>query len=116
MNLPQETGYLKKTHFHNMYLQITAEFGFPGLILFLVILGAIFRLLIKSARRNNNGLRTGIIYGMIWSLVAVLIAETLDCLLRGPAVAMEMFWALGICAGFGYDKNKLNIGPVNNQE
>ena len=28
---------------------------------------------------------------------ALIVAELFDCLLRGPAVAMEYFWVLGIC-------------------
>jgi O-antigen ligase len=100
-NLPQETGYLQKKHFHNIYLQMAAEFGLPGLILFLMILLGAFRLLLRAARGERKGYETAIIYGAFWSWIAFAVAEIFDCLLRGPAAAMEYFWILGVCAGMG---------------
>jgi O-antigen ligase len=99
MNLPQETGYLQKKHFHNMYLQAAAEFGLPGALVFLFILFQSFRILIVSPARLSGAYGSGIIYGVLWSFAALAIAELFDCLSRGPAVAMEYFWVLGICAG-----------------
>jgi O-antigen ligase len=99
MNLPQETGYLQKKHFHNMYLQAAAEFGLPGALVFLFILFQSFRILIVSPGRFSGKYGSGIIYGVLWSFAALAVAELFDCLLRGPAVAMEYFWVLGICAG-----------------
>ncbi|UCE67310.1 MAG: O-antigen ligase family protein [Candidatus Zixiibacteriota bacterium] len=99
MNLPQETGYLHKKHFHNIYLQMAAEFGFPGLILFIFILYRSFIVLFTARSKAAGNYNTGIVYGIIWSFAALIIAEFFDCLMRGPAVAMEYFWVLGICAG-----------------
>ena len=97
MNLPQETGYLHKKHFHNIYFHIAAEFGLPGLILFIFILFQSFNVLISARSRAAGNYNTGIVYGVIWSFAALIVAELFDCLLRGPAVAMEYFWVLGIC-------------------
>lgn len=101
MNLPQETGYLQKKHFHDMYLQVAAEFGLPGALVFLAILFLSLRILVASPARLSATRRSGIVYGVLWSFAALMVAELFDCLLRGPAVAMEYFWVLGICAGLG---------------
>jgi len=107
MNLPQETGYLKKKHFHNMYLQAAAEFGFPGALIFLFILFLSFRMLVVSPARFAGIYGPGISYGVLWSFAALAIAELFDCLLRGPAVAMEYFWILGLCAGVFSGENRV---------
>jgi O-antigen ligase len=104
MNLPQETGYMHKKHFHNIYLQIAAEFGLPGLILFLSVLFWSFKIIFSSLAKSVGGYESGIRYGVLWSFVALVVAEFFDCLLRGPAVAMEYFWVLGICGGFRPDE------------
>lgn len=107
MNLPQETGYLQKKHFHNMYLQAAAEFGLPGALIFLFILFLSFRMLIVSPARFAGIYGPGITYGVLWSFAALAIAELFDCLLRGPAVAMEYFWVLGLCAGGFSGENRV---------
>ncbi|UCC79802.1 MAG: O-antigen ligase family protein [Candidatus Zixiibacteriota bacterium] len=101
MDLPQETGYLHKKHFHNIYFQITAEFGLPGMVLFMFILIMGFVVLISAGLKSPGNHNSGIIYGVIWSFVALAVAELFDCLLRGPAVAMEYFWIMGVCARLG---------------
>jgi O-antigen ligase len=106
MNLPQETGYLKKRHFHNIYLQVAAEFGVPGLIIFLAIMFWSFKVPVSAAKDVQPGYKTGIIYGVTWSFAALAVAEMFDCLLRGPAVAMEYFWVLGLCAAMENEKSE----------
>jgi|GEM_PF-1962201 len=108
MNLPQETGYMQKKHFHNIYLQIAAEFGLPGLMLFLSVLFWSYKVMFSSPAKNVGSYESGIRYGVLWSFVALAVAEFFDCLLRGPAVAMEYFWILGVCGGFYPDKVNRN--------
>ncbi len=104
-NLPVETGYLKKKHLHNLYLHITVEFGFPGLLLLLCILGTLIWLSI-SAIRCTKGLNKGASYGFLWAIVAVGTGELLDCLLRGPPVAIELFFIAGLIGGILADSAK----------
>lgn len=101
-DLPVETGYLKKKHLHDMYLHITSEFGFPGLVLFLGIIVGLIWLAIHSIRKNL-GLEKGLSYGFLWAVIGVGIGELLDCLLRGPPVAMELFFIAGLMAGITAD-------------
>jgi putative inorganic carbon (HCO3(-)) transporter len=97
-NLPVETGYLVKKHLHDLYLHITAEFGIPGLIMLLGIFGTLLWIAI-SAIRSAKGLEKGLSYGFLWAIVAVGVGEILDCLLRGPPVAIEFFFISGLIAG-----------------
>ncbi len=97
-NLPVETGYLVKKHLHDLYLHITAEFGIPGLIMLLGIFGTLLWIAI-SAIRSAKGLEKGISYGFLWAIIAVGVGEILDCLLRGPPVAIEFFFISGLIAG-----------------
>ena len=100
LNLPVETGYLKKNHLHNMYLHIGAEFGILGMLLLIGMLVFFFAVLAKAYKKSDNPLRSGITLGIIWALVAVCIGEILDCLLRGPSVASDIFWIGGIASGY----------------
>ena len=107
-NLPVETGYLKKKHLHDLYLHITAEFGIPGLLILLGIFGTLFWLAI-SAIRNTKNLEKGLSYGFLWAIVAVGVGEILDCLLRGPPVAIEFFFIAGLIAGILADSTQIEI-------
>jgi len=99
MCLPVEIGYLRKKHLHNMYLHVTAEFGFVGFLLFMGIVVSVFIALARSAGSADDGLQKALIFGVIWAFVGVGVGDLLDCLLRGPPVAMEIFWLVGIATG-----------------
>jgi O-antigen ligase len=78
---------------HNMFVQVLAELGVPGLILFLAILGLAFR----------EGLRGyGALRGPSIGLVCGLLAYILTCLGGHPLLVPEAaypFWmALGLAA------------------
>ncbi len=107
-DLPVETGYLQKKHLHDMYLHITSEFGFPGLVMFLGIIGGLIWLAVHSIRKNR-GLEKGLSYGFLWAVIGVGIGELLDCLLRGPPVAMELFFIAGLIAGITADVGSENL-------
>ena len=107
-NLPVETGYLKKKHLHDLYLHITAEFGIPGLIMLLGIFGTLLWIAI-SAILSAKDLEKGISYGFLWAIIAVGVGEILDCLLRGPPVAIEFFFIAGLIAGILADSGQVEI-------
>jgi O-antigen ligase len=94
-NLPVETGYLDKKHLHNMYLQIAAEFGIPGLLIFLSILIVSIWISILSISRAGSGVLAGFANAVPWIILALAIGEIFDCLLRGPSVAMMFFFLIG---------------------
>ena len=100
MKLPIETGYMEKKHLHNMYLQIGAEFGIIGFMLCLGIAITSLWLLVRAAAIAGNGFSSGIAMAVFWSIITLAIGEIFDCLMRGPTVAMMIFWLIGISAGF----------------
>lgn len=114
-NLPVETGYLVKKHLHDLYLHITAEFGIPGLIILIGIFGTLLWIAI-SAIRSAKGLEKGISYGFLWAIIAVGVGEILDCLLRGPPVAIEFFFISGLIAGILADSgHAVDSGKLPNE-
>lgn len=105
--LSLEIGYKTKKHVHCMFNQIAVEFGLPGLILFLGIIITAFSILLGNIKRNDKGLDWGFYRGILWAFIGILLGELLDCLLRGPAVAMETFWLIGIMAGSKYENSNI---------
>ena len=99
MSLPVETGYLRKNHLHNMYLHISAEFGLVGFLLFVGIVVSVLLALARSVGSANDGLQKALIFGVLWAFVGVAVGDLLDCLFRGPPVAMEIFWLVGVATG-----------------
>jgi O-antigen ligase len=99
LNLPLDTGYLVKKHLHNIYLQIGAEFGMPGLILLIAILINMLWISARAVSLSGGGEYPGIAIGIFWAVVTIIIGENFDCLLRAPGVAMMIFWLVGMSAG-----------------
>jgi O-antigen ligase len=109
LNLPVETGYMKKNHLHNFYLHIGAEFGIIGMILIIGILFGFFFMLVKIYKISSESINSGLILGLIWALAGICIGDILDCLFRGPSVAMDIFWLGGLAAGYLRDGSNDNI-------
>jgi O-antigen ligase len=103
--LSVETGYLEKKHLHNMYLQIAAEFGIPGLLIFLGILIGSIWISVLAISRAGIWAMAGFAAGVPWIIIAIAIGEIFDCLLRGPSVAMMIFFLIGISASNLKDDN-----------
>ena len=80
---------------HSFYLNFAADFGLAGLAIFIMILYFIFKGLLKSFSSNDLFLSAAGI-GLFWALIGVLIGDMFDTLLRGPGVAMELFWLTGL--------------------
>lgn len=58
------------TQIHNAYLSIAAETGIGGVILFILFIGTLFRILIKSFRETPY---KGVILGLVGAMIAILI-------------------------------------------
>jgi len=80
---------------HSFYLNFAADFGLVGFFIFLAILYFTFKGLSASFGSDNLFLASAGM-GIFWGLAAVLIGDMFDTLLRGPGVAMELFWLIGL--------------------
>ena len=38
-------------------------------------------------------------FGLFFALIGVMLGDAMDTLLRGPGVAMELFWFMGMLLG-----------------
>lgn len=83
--------YIVRENAHNNYLQILAELGVPGLVLFLVVAGTA----LAAARRPREGAPP-------WGVIAGLAAFLLTCVgghpLLVPHAAYPFWMALGVAA------------------
>jgi O-antigen ligase len=85
-------------HLHSFYLNFAAEFGVLGL----VILFFIFYTILKSVHemhKISDGLFKAVAFGLFWGFIGIMLGDCLDTLLRGPGVAMELFWLTGLLMG-----------------
>jgi oligosaccharide repeat unit polymerase len=82
-------------HLHSIYLNILADFGIIGFILFILIIICLFRRLIQVYKEQNSLLALALIF----SWISLLIGDTFDVFLSGNRVAMEYFWLTGIVLG-----------------
>jgi O-antigen ligase len=90
-------GRLRHRHFHNFYLTIGAETGLVGLGLFFAMVYYMFSGLIRAARTGGTAARA-LASGTAFALAGVLIGEMFDAQLRGPGLAMDIFWICGLAA------------------
>jgi hypothetical protein len=92
--VPDTLNALRKVreNAHNYYLQVAAELGIPGLLLFLAVLATALR----------NGIRTAGTNFVAWGLIAGLTAFLVTCLAGHPllvSIVAYPFWiALGLAA------------------
>ena len=82
---------------HNDYLQIVAELGLPGLVLFAALGVYIFRKLIRVAARPDSK-NWALAAGLLGSLVAIGLHSLVDFNLYIPANALIFAWLAGIAA------------------
>lgn len=82
-------------HLHSMYINILADFGLVGIIIFGCLIFFIFRRLIDVYKQYNSLLALALIF--CW--ISVLIGDNFDTILRGPRVAMDYFWLTGLVLG-----------------
>ena len=63
-----------------------------GLIIFVIIMAHIF-LRLAAVMSDKESQVNLLAFGLFWGLAGLLIGDCFDTLLRGPGVAMELFWA-----------------------
>jgi putative inorganic carbon (HCO3(-)) transporter len=82
---------------HNGYLQMAAEIGIPGLLLFLVLVGYSFACGIQAAPPWQP-LTPGAypVFGLMISLTVFLIFALVDTVLHNPQSAMTFWYLLGL--------------------
>ena len=92
-------------HAHNLYLQVAADLGIPGLIAWSAALGLTFMIswqVYRSGRSAGNALTAGIGAGLICSLISLGIHGIIDAVTWGmvrPAPLVWMIWGLVAASG-----------------
>jgi len=90
----QDAG-TKIFHAHNMYLNIAAEIGIPGLLVFLaVMIGHIRKALI--AMQSTNRWVAGLMLGIVTALMGLAVNGFTDYILFNIQLSM-LFWLLNAC-------------------
>lgn len=80
-------------HAHNMYLNIAAEIGIPGLLLFLAIWYAHVRLALTIVTISDNKWVNGTMLGVVGAFVTIAVSGFTDYILFNIQLAM-LFWLL----------------------
>lgn len=89
--LPEATLHLG--HAHNVFLQIGAEMGLFGLIIFLWLLIRVFKIGWETLRRTRNDYLRVVTIGLLASLIAFLVNQEFDYT-WGTGSLFVFFWVL----------------------
>jgi len=83
---------------HNEYLQIGAELGIPGLLLFLALIFIFARDAFQTWKKSTPGFSSAVQLGILSSLVAVFVHSFLDFNLHIPAIGytVSVLGAIGL--------------------
>ena len=91
-------------HAHNLYLQVAADLGIPGLVAWLAALGgmtgASWRLYL-AGRRNEDLLVSGLGAGLFCSQIALIIHGLTDAVTWGMVRPAPLVWAIWGVVGAG---------------
>lgn len=99
-----ESGPSLSENAHNTYLQITAEMGFVGLALFVLIFLTWFATAIRGLRQLQPSLRLGVLIGTICSIIVMLVSAMGNPAWEYPECSLFYWTALGLgmaCCGLG---------------
>lgn len=91
----QDSG-AKIFHAHNMYLNIAAEIGIPGLLVFLTLMIGHIRKGLFVMRHNNNRWITGLMLGIVAALLGLAVNGFTDYVMFNIQMSM-LFWLLNAC-------------------
>ncbi|MDR1701542.1 MAG: O-antigen ligase family protein [Sporomusaceae bacterium] len=80
-------------HAHNMYLNIAAETGLPGLLAFLAVLGSHIRLAFQVFSQTGNKWTKGLMLGVLASMTGIIVSGFTDYVLFSAQMSM-LFWLL----------------------
>jgi len=102
-------GFADKAH--NEYLQLWAELGIVGLVIFIWLMVSYFGYGLKMLRKIEDEYRQGIIIGLMGTVVAVLVDGLFGFPLHLPATVV-LFW-LALALTVAVSKNKANAEEIN---
>jgi len=102
--------WIKAGEAHNEYLQIWAELGIVGLVLFLSIIYFFYDLIINFFNENKNDKKKIIIIGLFTGITCFLIHSLFSFPLHVPALGSAFFMITGLTVRFtkGFNLNKEN--------
>lgn len=80
-------------HAHNMYLNVAAEIGIPGLITFLSIIYGHLRLALISLRESGRDWSSGLMLGIVGAIFGLIVNGFTDYVLFNIQLSM-LFWLL----------------------
>lgn len=93
INNPDVTIY----HAHNMYLNIAAELGIPGLVMFLLLLLTHFYFALRVLRRNDYAGKKAMAIGLSCVFIGIMVGGVTDHTLFNMELA-SIFWLLSALA------------------
>jgi len=85
-------------HAHNIFLQVGAEMGLPGLFGHLAIYLTLLYLLLRRALDRNAGYSQALALGLLGSLIIFLTHGLVDAIISSPQVAIVVWALLGLMA------------------
>lgn len=95
---PDMRGVGRHPHLHSFYLNLAADTGAIGFMLFAAVVFLLLRRLWRAGATAQSW-AAALSRGLFWSFVGVLVGDCFDTLLLGPRVAMELFWLAGLALG-----------------
>ena len=96
-------GYAEKAH--NEYLQLWAELGIIGLVIFIWFIITYFSYGLKLLRKIKDSYKQGIIIGLMGSITAVLVDALFGFPLHLPATVVLFWLVLGLTVVVGNTEN-----------
>jgi O-antigen ligase len=99
-----DQGKVRHRHMHCFYFNLAADLGFTGMLIFMSIVFFAFQGLIDAYRRFEEPFDKALAVGVAWAFVGILFGDLFDTLLRGPSLAMDIFWLIGIVMGLKVHK------------
>jgi putative inorganic carbon (hco3(-)) transporter len=92
--LETREDFRHKAFAHNIFLQVAAEFGIPGLTIFCLMLSILFYISFSLARTKNP-----IYQGMFASLVGLMIHQQVDIPIWGVGIGGAFWMLAGLSIG-----------------